>query len=525
MAMIYTGQDFLFHYNRTENLEISGSVVIDGSIEITGHSNIHGVNKNDTITFLKGITCEGTDIVFENLKVIIKKGDYCALSTVAGCEVKFSNCTIECDDAFVGVLAQQQFALSVLFENCTITSTGPLLKSFDPDEISKLTEFSYQFYQRNNFQLDDVTINTDADYIICLEHQVYPFTISINNAAINAANADNLVYVTGTGHDIHLSDLILPSQMVGCAPTSTTMTQPVFINGIENYNTPGNVQSIISFVSIGLAEGVTMKNYIGTNSISTDARPGGYTVTMDGAPIPTKYIAYKIPLISSNITQDVLDIVRLVDESPVALEIVEAEPTKHLAVYGAKNLTISGVLNAKSLHLIQSYVNIAGTVTLTEAFTCDVLSYVEGSGTLTANSKAVTLPIKNVRTDSRQPKGPILAATGSAGDGPITNAMIAALIEKFGNRIFMIRFDNGMAIDIGYERSAAQSINDVILENIGGVDMIGVRCRMANPNQIRHTRQTTGATYISWHPAACVQAFGIMDEGFERFRPDPMFVI
>lgn len=527
MAMISTSQEFLDHYKNTTTLEIGAAITINEEIDLPGNLTITGLNDKASITFNKGIVGSGQSITFENLKLVFKPGDYGCIWTEGGGRFAFINCTIENSGVLIGVPVQQQFKFAMLFTRCKITSADSLAKTFNPDGLSFMTEFSYQFDEKNMLRFEDCDITSSTKTALVLfEKRAYPINIIIQGGSVTASSANNLVYITGPNNDVHLAGFEMPSQMIGCEPTKNTSIHPVFINDEFGYNIPGNnLKSIVSFSDIKIADGASMHSYVGTNAISTDARPDGYTVFLDGKPMPTKYITYQIALFTESDTQKVLDIIWLIEDSPINLVMLEPEPSKHLAVYKAKKLTISGVLNAKSLHLIQSYVNIAGTVTLTEAFTCDVLSYVEGSGTLTANSKTVTLPIKNVRSDSRQPKGPILAATGSAGDGPITNTMIAALIEKFGNRIFMIRFDNGMAIDIGYERSAAQSINDVILENIGGVDMIGVRCRMPNPNQIRHTRQTTGASYISWHPAACVQAFGIMDEGFEMFRPDPMFVI
>lgn len=101
----------------------------------------------------------------------------------------------------------------------------------------------------------------------------------------------------------------------------------------------------------------------------------------------------------------------------------------------------------------------------------------------------------------------------------MTNAAIKAMISEIGDRICIIVFDNNMKVYIGYPSSTLQSVNDIQFKTFGDTDMIGIPKKVGDPKLSR-----LGATSTTWHATGCIQAIVTMDEGFERYRIDPMEV-
>lgn len=98
----------------------------------------------------------------------------------------------------------------------------------------------------------------------------------------------------------------------------------------------------------------------------------------------------------------------------------------------------------------------------------------------------------------------------------MTKAGIQNLIDTYGDRIFAINFDNGQVAFIGYKDS--YSITDIELTTIGGEDMIVIH----NPDH-----KSTGlipVTYDIYRAVWDVQWIGIMDVGYENYRPDPFMM-
>ena len=99
----------------------------------------------------------------------------------------------------------------------------------------------------------------------------------------------------------------------------------------------------------------------------------------------------------------------------------------------------------------------------------------------------------------------------------MTNAAVQAMIAEMGERICIIVFDNNSKAYIGYPSSNLHSVNDIKFANYGGVDMIGIP---GNAGYAKPTRD--GVTTTVWHATECIQAIATMDEGFEKYRIDPM---
>lgn len=95
----------------------------------------------------------------------------------------------------------------------------------------------------------------------------------------------------------------------------------------------------------------------------------------------------------------------------------------------------------------------------------------------------------------------------------MTKAGLQKLIDDYGERIYAMNFDNNQVAFFGYNDS--YKISDVELTTVGGEDFIIIH----NPNHI-----TTGLiplSYDIYRAVWDVQWVGVMDEGYENYRPDP----
>ena len=99
----------------------------------------------------------------------------------------------------------------------------------------------------------------------------------------------------------------------------------------------------------------------------------------------------------------------------------------------------------------------------------------------------------------------------------MTNNALQAMFDEIGDRICIIIFDNNSKVYIGYPSSTIKSVNDIELRTFGDTDMIGIPKKIQDPKLER-----CGATATSWHVTACIQMIATIDEGFERYRLDPM---
>lgn len=101
----------------------------------------------------------------------------------------------------------------------------------------------------------------------------------------------------------------------------------------------------------------------------------------------------------------------------------------------------------------------------------------------------------------------------------MTNSAMRAIIEEFGDRICMIIFDNNVKVYIGYPSSTLKNVNEIKFASFDGVDMIGIPKAIGDPKAER-----IGVTSTIWHPTGCIQMIATVDEGYEKFRIDPMTI-
>ena len=99
----------------------------------------------------------------------------------------------------------------------------------------------------------------------------------------------------------------------------------------------------------------------------------------------------------------------------------------------------------------------------------------------------------------------------------MTNSALQAMIDELGDRICIIAFDNNVKVYIGYPSSPIKSVSELQLRKFGDVDMVGVPKRSNNPKLARE-----GVTSTTWHPTECIQVISTIDEGYDKYRIDPM---
>ena len=100
----------------------------------------------------------------------------------------------------------------------------------------------------------------------------------------------------------------------------------------------------------------------------------------------------------------------------------------------------------------------------------------------------------------------------------MTNGDRKAIIDKYGDIIFISFFDNSLKRVIGYPGQNPQHASDLILETIGGVDYVGVRQKST------YTRdRDNGVTDVNDHLTQFIQYIAVMDEGCENYRIDPFY--
>ena len=94
----------------------------------------------------------------------------------------------------------------------------------------------------------------------------------------------------------------------------------------------------------------------------------------------------------------------------------------------------------------------------------------------------------------------------------MTNAAIQALIAQSPEGgVFAIKFDNGETLFIDYPGGV--KIENISFETIGEVEFVVVKRKVRDGNH--------DLEYKIYHETACAQWIGVMEPGYEEFRPDP----
>ena len=98
----------------------------------------------------------------------------------------------------------------------------------------------------------------------------------------------------------------------------------------------------------------------------------------------------------------------------------------------------------------------------------------------------------------------------------MTNFALKQIIERYGDRIAVLHWDNGQRVYFGYGPDNPRSACDAIFQTVAGVDFVGWRRKSGYSRDAK-----LGVTSIQWHMTCMLQTMSIMDEGFEDYRPDP----
>ena len=94
----------------------------------------------------------------------------------------------------------------------------------------------------------------------------------------------------------------------------------------------------------------------------------------------------------------------------------------------------------------------------------------------------------------------------------MTKADVQAYFDKYGDRIFLICINNQVYISVGYSHNRCLNISDITFETIGDEDFLVV------PYTVRDGG--TEMKYSVHYKLNEIQYFGVMDEGYDQYRPD-----
>jgi len=98
----------------------------------------------------------------------------------------------------------------------------------------------------------------------------------------------------------------------------------------------------------------------------------------------------------------------------------------------------------------------------------------------------------------------------------MNNAALQAFFDKFGNRISAIVFDNKNILYIGHPSAPVKTVDELILETIGGCDFVGVPVPPTDPKA-----REKGVMFTHYHPTSFIQAICTSDENHPDYLVDP----
>ena len=93
---------------------------------------------------------------------------------------------------------------------------------------------------------------------------------------------------------------------------------------------------------------------------------------------------------------------------------------------------------------------------------------------------------------------------------------LEAFFNKFGARISCIIMDNNNKIFIGYPSSTVNTVDDLSIETIGGIDLLAVPKDPSDPKA-----RADGVQFTIYHPLDCIQAIVVSDEDHPNNLVDP----
>lgn len=403
---------------------------------------------------------------------------------------------------------------NIHFEECTLTIAA---RGFD-----------FAVCNRNyyvSFDLNGGEIQC-GDTLIKLDRAIANITANATNVIhickdchINCAHVKNAPFIIGEGcegaifnvyGDIlytapRMFEIMGSNNKIYIDSLALTETAPIHISGTHGAGS----------VTVGKFTG-SGKFALEADSIGSNGEPGGYALMNQ-----QKASRSEFALVSVENPGDKLQtIIQSAATSKCAVKIGGNPITcQNLAFDHVKSIFISANITARNITLCDATICIdAGVTVSADVVTIDVGSGIFGDGTLIANGSTVKLPRLGPYV-SRVATGPLLGTVGGSGTvgGEFDNKLIQMMIDKFGDRIFKIIFDNSISVTLGYSTGSVQSVDDIILEHANGCDLIGFREYVPHPRN-----RTKMMSYVTWHPTHCIQFIGVMDDYCADERVDIM---
>lgn len=480
--------------------DITYDDVLNGAMTISG-------TNNATLT-LDGCDLLGP-IVFENVNIVVSD-----TINIESTSTLFMNCKINCStsDPIASVygssiLVNGKTMTGLEFLNCEITTSA--------EELFSITPFTEESEYRTTPYSIKVSGGTFADD-------------SITTFVDIPEGCDGFRFTWET--PCVLSDVkTIDDGWIKCKSASCqiTLNNITFSGGnivLISARIPKNrTQYEYGHIHIShcpLSSSSTDKMIICSgNSISNHGLVNNYSVRLDGQPVDKSMVVAYLKLGADEI-QPVLDLLPITNAiviiSPTVTEVggLSLKSTKFVEFDLASNLQIRHYL-----YLENAAIRVVSGKTLSIAknafLKIDAFSSIVGQGTLSINGTAKTLPLLG-NYSSYEDIGPYLGASGSSNspDG-FNNAVVQKMIDKYGDRIFQIMFDNHSQVLIGYTASTTAKVSEIVLEKVENVDMIGFRSYQRHPQD-----PNKWISYMTWHATGLIQYISVMDETCANNRPD-----
>lgn len=94
------------------------------------------------------------------------------------------------------------------------------------------------------------------------------------------------------------------------------------------------------------------------------------------------------------------------------------------------------------------------------------------------------------------------------------NVSLQAIIDEYGDRLCAIQLDNTHTIWIGYRSENSVSLNQIELTTKGNADVFIVHYKRFMGDRV--------IEYSTLFPTECIQGIVTMDDGYEKWRVDPI---
>jgi len=513
MTIADTFEKFKAGWQAGNDININADVVVSEDLSTVKGVTITGVpNDSGTlpaITFSNTFVMNGSGISFNNVKIIFD-GDIGIKCDSLG--IEFNGCEIEAGGStFVDIArvpSTQVAPSNFTFTNCNITCAN----AFAMVGKSEYAVGGYSHYSgASRLSIEGGSLVTGSSDPFTVSQLCKGFRLSISPVQYDCGSAQQIVLLNADGAEIFMSQFAIPEDFID--PASDKFLVRIAIDKKYPALNTGRIQ--ISNIDENYTDCIVV-----SNAAAPNGNPGGYAVFCN-----SKGITFTATLFN-------FDWVTNVEDLKIALQMIEYLSTS------SKNavLNLSTPITTDKLTIASSFVNLVGNLTVDELVLDHTVMTVTTGGTLTVNKKLLMdnrslvdddlktgalsipnykgeYPIRGPFNSSALAVNPILDGTVS-GSNSFTNATLQLLINKFGNRIFMIVFDNNYKVSIGYSSSQLKNVNDIILDSVGGVDMIGIRHYVPHPNRVNES-----VSYVTWKLTSYIQQVSILDEDMQ-WRPD-----